>query len=180
MRQVASPTQTLIPVSLVAICFALSSCGYHSVGSVTHLPPNTRSLAIPIFAAKTNAYHTETVMTNAVIREFALRTRLQVSPDSTHDPDTILHGTILTQTSTPLTYNSQTQQSSSFLITITAAVILNARDGRVLYQNDHYLFRQQYQSTTDLPTFLEENPAAIDRLSKDFAKSLVSDVLESF
>ena len=101
-------------------------------------------------------------------------------PISNGDTDTTLHGTILTQTVAPLTYNSQTQQSSSFLITLTAAVTLTARDGRVLYKNDNYVFRQQYQATTDLPTFLDESPAAVDRLSRDFARQLVSDVLESF
>ena len=40
--------------------------------------------------------------------------------------------------------------------------------------------RQQYQATTDLPTFLDESPAAVERLSRDFARQLVADVLESF
>ena len=142
--------------------------------------PGIQTLAVPLFATKTNAYHTETVMTSAVIREFALRTRLRVTPNGSDDPDATLHGTILTQTVAPLTYNSQTQQSSSFLVTLSASVILTARDGHILYKNDNYVFRQQYQSTTDLPTFLEENPAAVDRLSRDFARSLVADVLESF
>ncbi len=163
---------------------ALSACGYHTLGAATHLPPGTRTLAIPVFATKTNAYRTETVMTTAVIREFAARTRLRVSPNDSsiagEAPDTILRGTILSQTVAPLTYNSQTQQSSSFLITMDVAVTLIARDGRILYKNDDYVFRQQYQSTNDLPTFLEENPAAIERLSRDFARALVADVLESF
>jgi outer membrane lipopolysaccharide assembly protein LptE/RlpB len=165
---------------IAAAFLALTGCGYHTVGSSAHLPPGTKSLAIPVFATKTNNYRTETVMTAAVIREFATRTRLRVTPDDTPDADTILRGTILTQTVAPLTYNSQTQQSSSFLITIVVSVTLSTRDGRVLYQNNNYVFRQQYQSTTDLPTFLEENPAAIDRLSRDFARALVADVLESF
>jgi hypothetical protein len=42
------------------------------------------------------------------------------------------------------------------------------------------VFRQQYQSTTDLPTFIQENPAAIERLSRAFARQLVGDVLEGF
>lgn len=171
----------LVKIVLVAGIFAaLTGCGYHTVGSATHLPPDAKTLAVPVFATRTNAYHTETVMTSAVIREFATRTRLRVTPETNGDPDTILHGTILTQTVTPLTYNSQTQQSSSFLITLTASVSLTARDGRILYENKNYVFRQQYQSTTDLPTFLEENPAAIERLSRDFARALVADVLESF
>jgi outer membrane lipopolysaccharide assembly protein LptE/RlpB len=168
------------PLLFLAVLSAVTGCGYHTVGSATHLPPDTKTLAIPVFATRTNAYRTETAITTAVIREFATRTRLRVTPDDAGDPDTVLHGTILTQIVTPLTYNSQTQQSSSFLITITASVALTARDGRVLYENKNYVFRQQYQSTTDLPTFLEESPAAVDRLSRDFARALVADVLESF
>jgi len=167
-------------ISLFALAATLftSGCGYHTVGSAAHLPPGTHTLAVPVFATRTNAYRTETVMTTAVIREFATRTRLRVTPDNSADSDAVLHGTILTQTVAPLTYNSQTQQSSSFLVTITVAVTLNARDGHVLYKNDNYVFRQQYQSTTDLPTFIEESPAAIERLSRDFARALVADVLE--
>jgi len=171
--------RSIFPI-LVAVILMLAGCGYHTVGSATHLPPGTKTMSVPVFATKTNAYRTETVMTTAVIREFAARTHLRVTPNEGGDPDTVLHGTILTQTVAPLTYNSQTQQSSSFLITITVAVTLTARDGRVLYKNDNYVFRQQYQSTTDLPTFLEENPAAVERLSRDFARALVADVLEGF
>jgi len=169
------------PAALIAIVsLALTSCGYHTVGSATHLPPGTRTLAVPVFATRTNAYRTETMMTTAVIREFATRTRLRVTPDANSDPDTILRGTILTQTVAPLTYNAQLQRSSSFLVTLTASVTLTARDGRVLYKNDNYVFRQQYQAITDLTTFLDESPAAVNRLSRDFARALVADVLEGF
>jgi outer membrane lipopolysaccharide assembly protein LptE/RlpB len=169
-----------LSILLTAALLTLTACGYHTVGSATHLPPSARTMAVPVFATKTNAYRTETVMTAAVIREFATRTRLRVTPDNAADADTTLKGTILSQTVAPLTYNSQTQQSSSFLITITVSVTLTGRDGRVLYENKNYVFRQQYQSTTDLPTFLEENPAAVERLSRDFARALVADVLEGF
>jgi len=80
----------------------------------------------------------------------------------------------------PLTYNSATQQSSSFLVTVVASVTLTGRDGKVLYENKNYVFRQQYQSTINLPSFFEESPAAVERLSRDFARQLVADVLEGF
>ncbi len=168
------------PIVLFLLAASLTACGYHSVGSATHLPPGVKTLSVPVFATRTTAYRTETLLTTAVVREFAERTRLRVTPDDTRDSDATLRGVILSQTVAPLTYNSQTQQSSSFLITLTMAVTLTDRGGRTLYQNQNYVFRQQYQSTTDLPTFLEENPAALDRLSRDFARSLVADVLEDF
>jgi hypothetical protein len=133
-----------------------------------------------VFATRTETYHTETVMTDSVIREFATRTRFRVSPAPNPDADAVLHGTILKESVTPLTYNASTQESSSFLLTLVVSITLNGRDGRVLYENKNYVYRQQFQSTTDLPTFLQENPAALQRLSRDFAHALVSDVLEGF
>jgi outer membrane lipopolysaccharide assembly protein LptE/RlpB len=172
--------RSALPILIASALTLLSGCGYHTVGSATHLPSGMQTLSVPVFATRTNAYRTETVLTTAVIRELATRTRLRVTPDDQADADAVLHGIILSQTVAPLTYNAQTQQSSSFLITVVASVTLNARDGHVLYENKKYVFRQQYQSTTDLPTFLEESPAAVDRLSRDFARALTADLLESF
>lgn len=165
-------------VLLAAGLPVLAGCGYHTLGAATHLPPDARTMAVPVFATRTNTYHTETVMTDAVIREFAARSRLRVTPNADSDPDVVLHGTILQEAIAPLTYNATTQQSSSFLVTVVVAVKLTARDGRVLYENNKYVFRQQYQSTTDLPVYFDESPAAVQRLSHDFARALVADVLE--
>jgi outer membrane lipopolysaccharide assembly protein LptE/RlpB len=165
-------------ISMAAVLLCLSGCGYHTLGAATHLPPDVKTLSIPVFATRTETYHTETVMTNAVIREFATRTRFRITPYASPDADAVLHGTILKEAVAPLTYNSATQQSSSFLVTIQASVTLNGRDGKILYQNKNYVFREQYQSTTDLTTFIQEDPVAIDRLSRAFARQLVADVLE--
>jgi outer membrane lipopolysaccharide assembly protein LptE/RlpB len=166
--------------STAFILLVLSGCGYHALGAATHLPPDVKTLAVPVFATKTESYHTETVMTQAVLREFATRTRLRMTTDANGDADAVLRGTILQETVAPLTYNASTQQSSSFLITVVASVTLTARDGSVLYENKNYTYRQQYQSTTNLPSFFEESPAAVGRLSREFARQLVADVLEGF
>ncbi len=167
----------LVPLAALA---GLAGCGYHTLGAATHLPPDLETLAVPVFANQTDFYGTETAMTSAVIQEFKARTRFRVVPAANPDADATLRGTILKEAVTPLTYNASTQQSSSFLITMVVSVTLKASDGRVLYRNNNYVFRQQYESTTDLPTFLQEDPAAVQRLSRDFARQLVADVLEGF
>lgn len=170
-------------IAIASVAFALlglSGCGYHTLGAATHMPTNVHTLSVPVFATRTETYHTETVMTNAVIREFATRSRFKVTPDASADADAVLHGTILKEAVAPLTYNAATEESSSFLITIVASVTVTGRDGKVLYENPNYVFRQQYQSTTDLPTFLQEDPAAVERLSREFARALVAEVLEGF
>ncbi|HEY5331100.1 MAG TPA: LPS assembly lipoprotein LptE [Acidobacteriaceae bacterium] len=164
----------------------LGGCGYHAVGAATHVPANVRTLAVPIFQSKVQAYRTETVFTEAVVRELNTRTKYRVltaSGDGTFngaDADAVLRGTILSQTIAPLTYDPSSGQTSSYLVTVTAQVVLTAHDGKVLYRNDAFAWREQYQSTQDLSGFIQEDGAAVRRMSRDFAQAVVSDMLESF
>ncbi len=165
-------------LSLPLLC--AGGCGYHALGASAHLPPDLKTLSIPTFATRSVINGTNTAMTEAVIREFTERTRFQVTPREDPGADAVLHGTILQESVRPLTYNTLTQQSSSFLVTMVASVTLTDHSGKVLYSNSNYVYRQQYEATTNLPTYFEEDPAAIQRLSRDFARQLVADVLESF
>jgi outer membrane lipopolysaccharide assembly protein LptE/RlpB len=171
----------LVTIALLASALPLlvAGCEYRVAGSAAHLPKSVHTVAVPVFENATQSYHTELQFTEAVIHEFSSRTPYSIanSPDAA---DAVVRGTITKFDIIPLTYNSKTGQSSSFLITILARVTVADRDNRVLYKNDGYLFRQQYQTTQDLTSFIQEDPAAVRRLSKDFAQSLVSDILDSF
>ncbi|HXC95088.1 MAG TPA: LptE family protein [Edaphobacter sp.] len=164
----------------LVLVLTLTGCGYHQAGSATHIPPNVHSLAVPIFATNAQAYRTEMTFTQATIRELNTRTKYRILNSDSPDADATLHGTILSQTVAPLTYDANTGQSSSYLVTITAKVMLTAHDGTVLYRNDSLLYRQQYQSTQDLSGFIQEDGYAVRRVARDFAQAIVSDMLESF
>jgi hypothetical protein len=115
------------------------------------------------------------------VRELNTRTsyRVLTSGDG-GNADAVLKGTIVRETVAPLTYDSSSGQTSSYLVSVTASVQLVAHDGTVLYKNDAFAWRQQYQSTQDLSGFVQEDGAAVRRMGKDFAEGLVSDMLESF
>lgn len=169
---------------LLGVGFAvllITGCGYHQVGAAAHIPANVRTLGVPIFVSKVQAYNTETAFTQAVVRELNTRTNYRVvtGADATH-ADATLRGTITTETVAPLTYDSSSGQTSSYLVNITANVQLVAHDGTVLYKNDAFAWREQYQSTEDLSGFVQEDGVAVRRMGKDFAEALVSDMLESF
>ena len=158
----------------------LAGCGYHQAGSATHIPANVRTLSVPIFKTNVTAYHTEMAFTQATIRELNTRTKYHILNSNSDSADATLHGTILTQTVTPLTYDASTGQSSSYLVSITTKVVLTAHDGTVLYRNDSLLYHEQYQSTQDLNGFIQEDGYAVQRIARDFAHTIVSDMLESF
>lgn len=165
---------------LLASAFALPGCGYHAAGSATHVPAGTRTIAVPLFTTRVQNFSTEVDFTRAVIRELNTRTSYRVLNAENDDADAHLAGTILTQSIAPLTYDSSSGQTASYLVTITAKVVLTARDGRMLYQNEALSFREQYQSTQDLNGFIREDGPAVRRLSQDFARTIVSNILESF
>lgn len=171
----------------LALVLPLAGCGYHQAGTATHIPANVRTVAVPIFQSKVQAYNTEMAFTQAVVRELNTRTRYRVLTNvnpttaaSEQNADATLRGTILTQAVTPLTYDAASGQTSSYLVNITAAVELVGHDGTVLYRNNSFAWREQYQSTQDLTGFVQEDSAAVRRMSRDFAQALVSDMMESF
>ena len=165
---------------ILSLVICLTGCGYHQAGSATHIPANVRTLAVPVFATNAQAFHTEMAFTQATIRELNTRTRYHILTSDSDSADATLHGIILSQTVAPLTYDANTGQSSSYLITITAKVLLTAHDGHTLYRNDAFVYREQYQSTQDLSGFIQEDSPAVRRVARDFAQGLVSDMLESF
>lgn len=174
------PSRSLLLPAAASLSLALAGCGYHAAGAATHLPPGTRTLAVPAFTTHVTSFHTETAFTEAVIRELNTRTRYRIENTQTAGADALLTGTILAQTAAPLTYDSLSGQTSSYLLTITAKVVLtDTRTNLILYENDALTYREQYQSTTDLNTLIQEDGAAVSRLARNFAQAVVSEMLES-
>jgi len=164
---------------IIGLALLLVSCGYHTAGASSHLPPDVKILAVPVFRNQTHTYHVETGLTNAVIREFNTRTRYRIV-QSESDADATLQGTVVSAEVAPVAYDSTTGRASTGLVTIIIKVTLTARDGRVLYSNPNYVFRDQYQISNELASFFEEQGPALDRLSRDFSRTLVSNILEAF
>jgi outer membrane lipopolysaccharide assembly protein LptE/RlpB len=164
---------------VLAVCAFTSACGYHTAGHANLLPSDLRTIAVPAFVNQTQTYKIEQTLTAAVVQEFATRTKYRITTD-TSGSDAVLHGAVLSTHTTPLTYDTQTGRASSVLVIVSMSVSLNDRQGRVLYQNPAYTFREQYQVSQELSSFFEEDSPALQRLSHEFARTLVSNILEAF
>jgi outer membrane lipopolysaccharide assembly protein LptE/RlpB len=164
----------------LALLLAASGCGYHTAGHSVQLPENVKTIAVPAFVNETSTYRIEQLLTSSVVREFTTRTHYHILNDPSEAADATLHGTVLSTSASPLTYNSTTGQAASVLVVVSMKVALTDRQGKVLYQNPSYLFREQYEVSQNLPSFFEEDSPAFRRLSQDFARTLVSNILEGF
>lgn len=157
-----------------------TACGYHTAGHAITLPANVHTIAIPAFVNRTQTYKIEQRLTAAVVQEMVTRTHYRILNDPSDSADATLRGTVISTSTSPLTYDSQTGRASSALVVVTVRVTLTDRQGKVLYENPSYLFRDEYQVSRELSSFFEEDSPALERLSREFARTLVSNVLEGF
>jgi len=167
----------------MAISFALSAvgCGYHTTGNAaSELPRNVKTIAIPGFVSRSPSFRIEQQLTDAVVREFNARTQYHVIHESNADADAVLKAIVLSASSNPLAYDSQTGRAASALITVNIQVTLTDRKGKVLFQNPNYVFHDQYELSRDLTSFFQEDSPAVDRLARDFARTLVANILEAY
>jgi len=174
-----NPSRRILVLISSMLLVATSGCGYHVGGQAAALPSDVRSIAIPAFENRTTSYRLEQVLTSAVVREFTSRTNYHIA-HSADAADATLRGTVTSAQISPLTYDSQTGRLSSALVTVNMSVSLASRDGKKLYDNPNYSFRQQYEVSRELSSFFQEESPAVDRLSRDFARTLVSNILENY
>jgi outer membrane lipopolysaccharide assembly protein LptE/RlpB len=183
LRRILKELPLLIPnklLLLIMLISLLSSCGYHTATKGGSQIPNLNTLAVPAFANQTTTYKVEQTLTSAVVKELLKRTNYKLVYREDGSADATLRGTVTGAAAYPQTYDPQTSRASSMIVAVNMKVTLVARDGRVLYDNPNYSFRDQYQISREINSFFEEETPALERLSRDFARSLVSDMLEAF
>ena len=167
-------------VMLSFLVLGLSACGYKTGGHAATLPADVHTLAIPAFVNQSKTYRVEQVLTAAVVREFVSRTHYRTINQESGDADATLRGTVVSTLITPVAYDSTTGRAASAIIVVNMKVSLLDRHGKVLFENPNYSFHDQYQISSDIASFFEEESPAVDRLSQDFARTLVSNILEAF
>ena len=172
---------------LGALCGSLGSgCGYALAGRGAFLPESIKIIGIPAFTNRTTVFNLETVVTQKVRSEFIGRGRYKILPE-TSDADAVLTGDILSANLTPISFSTQ-QLASRYALTVMASIELkDVRENKVLWENPSLVFRQEYEPQTgatanpaDVSAFFGQDANALERMSTDFARTIVSSILEAF
>ena len=170
----------LLAYSLVFL-FVLTvfpTCGYR-VASQNRLSPSIKSLVVLPFENQTTAFEVEQIITQALIRAFVERSSYRVVNDPAK-ADAVLKGVISRMSANPVLFAGDTF-GSTFLVTLIASVELRERGtGKILFQNDRYIFREQYVINVDIKNFFSELNPALRRIASDFASSVATTVIEEF
>lgn len=191
-------TGTVFPVSAVsrrsflrglltvAAAGALSGCGYSLAGRGSFLPDYIRVIGIPPFINRTPLFNLETQMTEKVRAEFIGRGKYRVVPE-TDNVDAVLNGEVTGVNIAPVSFTGQ-QLASRYVITMSARVELrDQKENKVLWENPGLVFRQEYEAQSgqtaqgiDPAAFFGQDQNALDRMTTEFARSIVSAILEAF
>ncbi|HYH01197.1 MAG TPA: LPS assembly lipoprotein LptE [Terriglobales bacterium] len=174
------PRRWAAACSLLVISIGMTACGYRVAGKASRLPTHVRTITIPAFVNQTQQYKLEQILTQAVVREFVTRTQYRIVSQPETEGDAILTGAVTNVQIAPVTFDSRTGRASTVLVAIAMRVRLADRQGHTIFENPNYVFREQYQVSRELSSFFQEEGPAMDRLSREFARTLVSNVLEAF
>ena len=169
-----------LAIAVLIGALAAGGCGYHVAGHAAQLPSEWKAIAVPAFTNDTTRDRIEQRFTQAVIREFITRTKYHVVQD-TQSADAVLHGEVVSIETNPVLFEATTGQVTTMLVTVHVKVqLIDNKTLKPVYQNDDMVFRNEYQISSDVKSFFEEQDPALDRMSRDLASHLVSDVLENF
>ncbi|MGE5244549.1 MAG: LPS assembly lipoprotein LptE [Betaproteobacteria bacterium] len=173
----------MLAVSLA--CTGAAGCGYSLAGRGSFLPSYINTIGVPTFTNRTTVFNAETVLTEKVRQEFIGRGKYKVLPQNS-GVDAVLIGEISSISLTPSSFTTQ-QIASRYTLTMTASITLrDLHENKVLWQNPSLMFRQDYDAPTsesgavDISTFLGQDANALDRVSSEFARTIVSAILEAF
>jgi len=181
----ASPIKRLFLSVLCVLCvFVTPGCGYSLAGRGSFLPSYIRTIGIPAFINRTPIFNLETMLTQKVRAEFIGRGKYQILPQDT-GVDALLTGEVTAVNIQPASLNPQ-QLASRYALTMTARIELrDQRENKILWENPSVMFRQEYEATsgrsaTDPAAFFQQNTNALENLSTEFARTIVSAILEAF
>jgi hypothetical protein len=174
------PARWLAFAGCVAFWLAFAGCGYHTSGHAVRLPDTVHTIYVPMFGNTTQTFRVEQTITTAVVQELRSRTSYRIVTSNDGTADATLTGVVNYTSNSPLTYDSVTGRISSSLITVGAKASLVSQSGKVLWDNPNYVYREQYQVSRDVASFFDESNPAFQRVATEFAKSLVSNILEAY
>jgi len=166
---------------IMIACLALGACGYHVAGQANLVPKTVHTIAVPPFVNATVRYKLSDLLPEALSRELISRTRYQVVNDPTQ-ADAVLRGTVLNYVAYPTLIDQATGRTSGLQIIVRMDVSLVERStGKVIFNRPLYEAHERYElSVTNNIQYFDESGAALERLSKDVARDLVSSILDNF
>jgi hypothetical protein len=167
----------LLLVSLLAVS-GFTEC-YKPV-TKNQLPPHIKTVAVPAFQNNALRFKIEHRFTDAVIKELIHRGHGLRVQSEREGADAVIDGVVKNFIFSGVLLDDK-GRARIFEVTITAAVtVRDQTTNRVLYDNQNFVFRGEYEFANDPRNFFDEEDPAVMRIARNFAESIVSTLINGF
>ena len=169
-----------LSVLIVSLLFVSGFAECYKPVTKNQLPARIHTVAVPAFQNNALRYKIESRFTGAVINELVHRGRgLRVQGDR-EGADAVIEGIIKSFTFSGVLLDDK-GRARVFEVTIVAAVtVRDQTENRVLYDNQNFIFRGEFEFANDPRNFFNEEDPAVLRIARSFAESIVSTLINGF
>ena len=170
---------------MVSFAFVLSFvCGFaecYKPVTKNQLPARIRTVAVPAFQSESTAlrYKIDSRFTDAVMKELVHRGRGLRVQGQREGADAVIEGVIKSFSFAGVLLDDK-GRARIFEVTVVAAVtVRDQTENRVLYDNQNFVFRGEYEFASDPRSFFNEEDPAVLRMARSFAESIVSTLINA-
>jgi outer membrane lipopolysaccharide assembly protein LptE/RlpB len=169
---------------IIAAAVLPSGCGYTLAGRGAYLPSYIHRIGLPQFGNQTSIIDVDRRVTEHVRTELLGRGKYTIVPETT-GVDAVLTGDIVSVALTPAAFNND-NQATRYSLTLTAKVeFKDLKANKVIWSNPSMQYREEFDVSTaltggDVQAFLGQDVNALERIATEFARALVSAILEAF
>ena len=159
------------------VVFLFSSCGYHLSGYGSTLPPNIRTVSIPVFKNSSSEPNIQREVTDAVRRAFTSDGRLKVA--DAKKADLIMRGTLTDYQLRAVAFNSE-DSAEEYIVRIGVQITAYNRIKKKIIFEQKFTTQWNYRATSNVVGSQLEKFLALREAFDDLAGRLVSITIEQF
>lgn len=146
----------------------------------SQLPPYIKTVAVPAFQNDALRYKIEHRFTGAVMNELIRRGHGLRVQSEREGADAVIDGVVKGFGFSGVLLDDK-GRARIFEVTIIAGVtVRDQHDNRVLYDNQNFVFRGEFEFANDPRNFFNEEDPAVMRIARSFAESIVSTLVNGF
>ena len=148
----------------------------------SQLPPYIKTVAVPAFQLGPQAlrFKIDHRFTEAVMNELIRRGHGLKVQSEREGADAVIDGEVKNFSFSGVLLDDK-GRARIFEVTIVAAVtVRDQHENRVLYDNQNFVFRGEFEFANDPRNFFNEEDPAVMRMARSFAESIVSTLINGF
>lgn len=143
------------------------------------LPKRIKTVAVPAFQfeARGFRYRVESRFTESVMREIIKRGNGIKVQGTTDNADAVIEGSIRDFSFSGVLLDRDGRARVYEVTIVVSVTVKDLMENQVIYDNQNLIFRDSFEFSSDPRSFFNEEDPAVERMSRAFAETIVSTIV---